>query len=773
MRRACLAGLLGILALAFGACVPGATDNLSQYAGALVLTIEKPLQSRTVPEGTVIEIAWVAFNDTEAPASITVVAEGRPSLTTHTLATNLPVTGGRTPGSYQWDTAGFDAEKYIIRVQLVGEGGVEVERRASGEITIDGIPQFEFVLPTADAVLEEDGRIAIAWNASDPEGVATAQIGLDPDLVHDNGDEIFIEEVTLPDEDDRESIDWAGRDIDGQIVEPGTYNLFALVDDEVNELFFVDGLARITVEKPEEPEEETEPGIIEPAEAVEFLTAGDPLTIEFGVNNETEDTLVDLKLDTDDAHTNGNEIAILLQRLVGADTETDTFDWDGSNSDGNPVGPGIYSLLQLLSTGAATPTTEVGPLIYVRDGGTPKLSRETWTRGGQSWSLEDPNERPVARSGAAFAFDSHFSHSILYGGEYSGGLLNDTWLWEDGQWENTGAGGPTARRDHVIVDDSERDLLVLFGGHDGGNPLGDTWEWNGTLWTEVVPATSPSARSGHAMAYDAARRQVVLFGGDDGALNDETWTFDGNTWTQQSPATSPDARRGAAMVYDDEREEIVLFGGETAGGASDDTWIWDGSDWTLADPNDPPPARYGHGMAFDTLRNQAVLIGGTNGTRAFSETWTWNGSEWTNREFAYSLAARADFALAFDGGANECVLFGGDTGIPLAEALQPATDRSVTAGSFLSINWRDDDPTGVATIRVTYAEDALGTNEVEVLNGRAARDDGVSDTFNWQLPRIDPGTYTILVYIDTDGAAPWDHVSVAPGLITVPDPNQP
>ena len=104
----------------------------------------------------------------------------------------------------------------------------------------------------------------------------------------------------------------------------------------------------------------------------------------------------------------------------------------------------------------------------------------------------------------------------------------------------------------------------------------------------------------------------------------------------------------------------------------------------------------------------------------------------------------------------------------------------MAAGSFVTIRWRDDDPSETATIRLAIDDDmnpqeATETDdpEMEILSGRVASGDGVQDTFSFQVPStLAPGTYFVFGYIDRDGAAPFEHSSVAAGRIIIRDPNQ-
>jgi hypothetical protein len=51
--------------------------------------------------------------------------------------------------------------------------------------------------------------------------------------------------------------------------------------------------------------------------------------------------------------------------------------------------------------------------------------------------------------------------------------------------------GPAARSFQLTSHDSDRGENVLFGGQVTGGFLNDTWEWDGTEWTQVAD-TGPS-----------------------------------------------------------------------------------------------------------------------------------------------------------------------------------------------------------------------------------------------------------------------------------------
>ena len=115
---------------------------------------------------------------------------------------------------------------------------------------------------------------------------------------------------------------------------------------------------------------------------------------------------------------------------------------------------------------------------------------------------------------------------------------------------------------------------------------------------------------------------------------------------------------------------------------------------------------------------------------------------------------------------------------PLIALLQPATEQTPTAGDRVLISWRDDDPSDSAKVRLTLDDDdapneATETDEPEIdilpfSKNREAAGDGVQDTLQYQIPaNLADGDYFVFAYIDRDAAAPYDHISVAPGRVRI------
>lgn len=297
----------------------------------------------------------------------------------------------------------------------------------------------------------------------------------------------------------------------------------------------------------------------------------------------------------------------------------------------------------------------------------------TWEWNGTSWRkaiLEATSVNPLPLfDGHRMTYDSQRGMVLLFGGRIDGSTLapNTLFGYDGKKWQVLCAaptcGGPSARREHVLVHDSKRGETLLFGGISAANTLlGDLWVWNGTSWTQRclggTCASAPVARSGAVGTFDVARSRTVVFGGctnvDCDLLSahvaNDVWEWTGTQWEQKCTSLGcvvnrPDPRLQSAMSYDVIRGKTLLangwvyFGGPSCEGSlpgCNSHWEWDGTAWEQLDASAPWSRREG-AIAYDPV-NQGMLIFGGRYTGSGScpdsanalcnDTWLWNGFEW-------------------------------------------------------------------------------------------------------------------------------------------------
>src|SRR2546426_452992 len=221
---------------------------------------------------------------------------------------------------------------------------------------------------------------------------------------------------------------------------------------------------------------------------------------------------------------------------------------------------------------------------------------ETWAYDFNANTWTDLATTPPARYGHAIAYDSRSDRVILFGGligPYD--VRNDTWAYDfnTNTWTDMAPlVGPPVRDFHAMAYDSRSDRVILFGGQGSSGVVNDTWayDFKSNAWTNLAPASSPLGRDADAMAYDSAADRVILFGGQgsSGVVND-TWAYDHgtNTWTNMASAPAPSGRAYHGMVYDSQSDRAILFGGwaSNTGSPLEDTWTYDlnANGWTNVD----------------------------------------------------------------------------------------------------------------------------------------------------------------------------------------------
>ncbi len=385
MRETLLVLAASALPLLGSTCIPllGPDIATQQPRGteprSLAVSLLAPTSDLSVPLGAVIDVEFTVVNLSGKEVVGSVLLRDLSDGSEIVLAGGIRISASSFNRVVRWDTAETGGGSFRLRVRVEG-GGRVAEDSSPARIMVNTPPSLDFLEPSRDVRLgdlppglDDPNRfdpnspfILIRWSASDPDGDGRLQIGLDRGTDHDSGDEIVLfDDLTIGETPLLESRDWDGTDVNGQRVEAGTYHLFARLSDDVNDDVLIDAPGRVIV--PAEPNEpQIELGFKRPDEDVDLNDPNKPVEITWTLD-EPNDVLVDLKIDTDDDHRNGNERTILAQRLIDKDTTEDTFDWDGDDSEGAPVPDGIYRVFLVLNRGTGQPAiVEAGGLVFKR-----------------------------------------------------------------------------------------------------------------------------------------------------------------------------------------------------------------------------------------------------------------------------------------------------------------------------------------------------------------------------------------------------------------------
>ncbi len=292
----------------------------------------------------------------------------------------------------------------------------------------------------------------------------------------------------------------------------------------------------------------------------------------------------------------------------------------------------------------------------------------------------DPSNQESAFVRNAHSMVYHAGDSLIYafGGANAREVLSDLWTLENGSWQKVSPDTtPAPRTFAALVYDDVANRLILFGGSkvlfgDGPsvrNLLNDTWQFHEGQWQQLLTVHSPSPRAEMSMAYDSKRNAMVLFGGytiENGEYVKlaDTWEFRDGDW-ELVGESGPSPRHGAGVVYDPTRETVLLFGGSTEdkqyGPSKGETWQWDGRVWLQVDM-DQPLGVFNAAMAWDKSKRAVIRFGGWNGDSRINETWELSGNRWVRVATKLSPDARNHSALVYDEWNERLVLFGGHDG---------------------------------------------------------------------------------------------------------------
>ncbi len=403
-------------------------------------------------------------------------------------------------------------------------------------------------------------------------------------------------------------------------------------------------------------------------------------------------------------------------------------------------------------------------------------------------SLQSAQEPPpVAEPG--MAWDAASGQIILFGGEnYSlhnaqyGPADIGTWAYKGGTWTNITSQSPTIpvprEWGQMAYDPSSGDV-VLFGGNYNGHVLGDTWVFKAGIWTNITGSltVSPPAREAAMMVTDSSENQVVLFGGGNGtAFFGDTWVFKNATWTKIGPLAQAPCPRMYPQVSDDPAVGgVMLFSGYSLNGGAinfyPDTWSFHADTWTnlTVSPASSPPGVYGGSLIYDGGSNATVLVNGLPATPGgYAQTWEYQGGAWINLTGAlYGIPSYVFISSQADEGTGPTetgVIFGG---------------ANLIGNGVLGGLWAlSSPPTSGATVSTTaldlgasiaYAGTASGGFYPDI-SGWNFGDGNQSTSPTGSYTYSRPGTYTVTFHV-TDAlgysSSTSFSVTVAPDLTAV------
>jgi hypothetical protein len=163
----------------------------------------------------------------------------------------------------------------------------------------------------------------------------------------------------------------------------------------------------------------------------------------------------------------------------GDDAFDDTWAWDGIARTWTRLNPAAHPSARLINQLVYDGATRT---VLLFGGVTANLTdlNDTWTWDGANWTPHFPASNPGPRNGPSLAYDAALRAVLLFGGAVGAccsNSLNDTWAWDGANWtEIYPANTPPRARNAANMDYNPLyQVVLLFGGDSSGPVLDDTW----------------------------------------------------------------------------------------------------------------------------------------------------------------------------------------------------------------------------------------------------------------------------------------------------------
>jgi hypothetical protein len=229
----------------------------------LAIAITQPNQQVTTATGVATIIQWADI--ATIPGTVVRITAQRQNNFQENTADPIELVGDGTLGSgrdamadgdndvFEWDISGVRVGTYVIIATIEAPDGSTVtissrdtDQGTNGLINVTTalpVPTLAFTTPgAADETLTTGNTLDVAWTdngSANPQAVLT--LGLDTDFDHESGNEIIlVSNQLLSENGDSGLFTFQFLDENGSTVPDGTYTVFAIVDDGINDPVIVE-----------------------------------------------------------------------------------------------------------------------------------------------------------------------------------------------------------------------------------------------------------------------------------------------------------------------------------------------------------------------------------------------------------------------------------------------------------------------------------------------------------------------------------------------------
>ena len=312
-------------------------------------------------------------------------------------------------------------------------------------------------------------------------------------------------------------------------------------------------------------------------------------------------------------------------------------------------GTGLKSWLLDTTTGVLAPQADVTALAgelsmawdAARNVAVIASSNNVFEWDGTTWTRTIVTAQPTY-AGFSLVFDRQENAIIAVGGTDGGiGPTTTVMKWPGGgtQWIDLPAQAlPIARRGAAVAWDRDRGVRVVFGGVGPTSfaQQADTFEWNGLGWTRaLVPMPDRGAANGRPrFSYDPAKRALIQLGGTGVNGGMDAWAFDAQGW-RRLPEGPFAATQLGAFAYDPARTGFVY---NTVDGG---TFVLRDAGWSVIEPEGTSALAGAMAMSYDPSRRAMIAL-------APGEAWSLESGSSTWRMLPSAPVVSTFASIAFE-----------------------------------------------------------------------------------------------------------------------------
>lgn len=169
------------------------------------------------------------------------------------LVTNKDALADGADDQVSWDPVGVRVGQYTIIATISAPDGQTATDESTGQFNVTttlAVPTLTFTNPgAADVNFVAPGPLNITWTDNgNTATTAKLRLGLDLDFNHQEGDEIILaSNQDLSTDGNNGTFAFTGVNSDGVAVPAGSYNVFVILDDTINEVVTVRATGKLVV----------------------------------------------------------------------------------------------------------------------------------------------------------------------------------------------------------------------------------------------------------------------------------------------------------------------------------------------------------------------------------------------------------------------------------------------------------------------------------------------------------------------------------------------